>query len=148
MTDQQLTDRALWGIDPITGTTRDGEHGGVHKYGRDATKFMSDEALVRAADAIRSSDAYRNARQAEEESGLGYIRLSIPLETIFGPDYLRAVRGIRRNGTKNKPTGDPPGDSPPSQVNFRDGTMFVYFRRQADGTYPLVTMYPRPKDRL
>lgn len=146
VTDQQLTDRALYGIDPMTGTTTDGEHGGVHGYGRDATKFVSDEALLRAADVIRSSHTYNTARRVDEDTGLGQIRVEVPLSTIFGPDYREQVRGIRRGGTRNLPTGDPPGDSPPGPVDFTDGTMFAYFRRAPDGEYSLITMYPRPKD--
>ncbi|MBT0768533.1 hypothetical protein KIH74_06325 [Kineosporia sp. J2-2] len=41
VTERELTDRALWGIDPMTGTTTDGENGTQHRCGRNATKFTS-----------------------------------------------------------------------------------------------------------
>ncbi len=113
VTEDQLTDRALRGIDPMTGSTTDGESGRRHKCGREATKFTSEEAFVKAYDAITASQAFRDARQQDEATGMGHIRAEIPLASVYGPDYRQHVRGVRRNGTRAHPTGDPPGSAPP-----------------------------------
>jgi hypothetical protein len=53
---------------------------------------------------------------------------------------------VHRNGSKNKPTGEPPGTLPPSASDFTDGTVFAFFRQDAEGHYRLRTMYPKPKE--
>jgi hypothetical protein len=145
VTDQQLSDRALWGIDPMTGTPTDGDHGGQHHYGRDATKFTSDEALVAAESFARSTQSFRDQENANKTSGETRIHIVEPLEKVFGPDYLDKVRGVRRGGTKAKPTGDPPGTMNPTATDFTDGTLLALFRKGPDGDYLLTTAYPRPK---
>lgn len=146
VTDQQLTDRALWGKDPMTGTTTDGETGGTHNYGRNATKFTSDKALVDAERHMRTAPDFESQKKDNEITGDVRIRLEIPLRDIFGAGYQNHVHGIRRPGSKTKPTGDPPGDLQPSNTDFTDGTMFAFFKKSDDGEYKLRTMYPKPKD--
>lgn len=130
----------------MTGSTTDGESGRRHKCGREATKFTSEEAFVKAYDAITASQAFRDARQQDEATGMGHIRAEIPLASVYGPDYRQHVRGVRRNGTRAHPTGDPPGSAPPTMVDFTDGTVFAAFWQDTAGVYRLRTMYPRPKD--
>jgi hypothetical protein len=61
VTDLQLEDRAVRGIDPASGTTFDAfnkfSDGSPkpHKVGRNATAFTSDDALLQADDFARSS---------------------------------------------------------------------------------------------
>jgi len=146
ITDQQLTDRALRGIDPMTGTTTDGEHGGTHKCGRNATKFITDEALVRAEDFARNSEIYRIQQRENEITGKPFIAVRVPLMDVFGTSYLSQVKGIRRAGSKSKPTGDPPGSRPPTPSNFENGSLLAVFVRTNDGSYNLKTAYPDPED--
>jgi hypothetical protein len=70
----------------------------------------------------------------------------VPIADIFGSSYVQRAHGIRREGTKAKPTGDPPGSSPPTTTDFTDGYIIGVFRSGDDGEYKLITMYPIPKD--
>ncbi len=144
VTQEQLIDRVLRWIDPITGTTVDGEHGGEHKCARVATQVISDAAYVTAEASIRSSQDFLDVRAAAERDQESQIRLVLPLQTVLGPDYLRHVRGMRRNGSKAHPTGTPPGSSPPTQVDFTDGRMIAVYTKRSDGEFRLKTMFPDP----
>ncbi|GLY27838.1 hypothetical protein [Kineosporia sp. NBRC 101731] len=146
VTDQQLTDRVLWWIDPMTGTTVDGDTGRSHRCGRHATRITSPEAFLKAASFLRAGRAFAGQQQENTLSGIEYIRVEAPLSEIFGPEYRRYVKGIRMNGTRARPTGDPPGSRPPTPTDFTDGVMFAYFRRGPGGEYRLKTMYPKPMD--
>ena len=130
----------------MTGTTTDGETGGLHKYSRDATQFTSDAALVRAEEQLRGSQIYESGRRANETTGVTFIIVEKPLAEVFGPGYPLQVRGVHRRGSKNKPTGEPPGTLPPRPSDFTDGTVFALFRQDAEGHYRLRTMFPKPKE--
>ncbi|MBT0773983.1 hypothetical protein KIH74_33875 [Kineosporia sp. J2-2] len=146
ITDQQLTDRALWGKDPMTGTTTDGVHGGPHQYSRNATKFTADEALVQAERHVRSTREYRNREVECQTTGRRTFVVRVSLSDVFGPNYLARVRGIRRAGSQRNPTGIPPGSASPELSDFHEGFVHAVFRRTSDGQYHLTTMYPDPKD--
>ena len=71
VTDQQLQDRALHGIDPMTGTTEDGVRiGRRHRYGQHATRVTSEPAYVQGDDHLRRSPQFEAARGNAVENGL------------------------------------------------------------------------------
>ncbi|MCA9605522.1 MAG: RHS repeat protein, partial [Myxococcales bacterium] len=144
VTNQQLHDRALRGIDPMTGTTTDGVHGGAHQCGRHATAVVSHEDYVVADEHLRASADFEARRAAAEADGETTFPVDAPLEDIYGPDYQDHVRGVRRSGSKNHPTGNPPGSAPPTSTNFEHGTMFAIFQQDADGNWGTYTMYAQP----
>ncbi|GAA3629228.1 hypothetical protein GCM10022223_53470 [Kineosporia mesophila] len=146
ITDQQLTDRALWGKDPITGTTTDGATGGIHNYNRNATKFTTDTALVDADTYLRSSEEFKTQERNAAVTLDPRVQVNVPLQQVFGANYHHHIHGIQRTGSKNKPTGDPPGSQQPITIDFTDGTLFALYRKNAAGEYQLITMFPRPKD--
>ncbi len=140
VTEQQLEDRALRGIDPMTGTTTDGVHGGTHQYSKDATRVDSVEGFVDAERTVRESDAFRDARDRAIAEGRDRFQVETPLEDIYGPDYQDQVTGVTREGTRNNPTGSAPTD-------FTDGTMIGRYRIDEEtGDVQLNTMFPNPKN--
>lgn len=99
VSDEQLEMRARWGIDPITGTPKDGEHGQQHNVGRVATKFNSKRSLYGAIEAAFKSDEFRAKAQEAVAGGKEYVTVSnLTLISIFGPSYRRHVTGMRRIG--------------------------------------------------
>ncbi|MBT0771871.1 hypothetical protein KIH74_23215 [Kineosporia sp. J2-2] len=142
VTGQQLLDRALYWIDPMTGTTTDGDHGGQHLCGREATKILTDADYVSAEEFVRGSAAFEQKRNEAETAHNSRLQVLVPLSDIFGPAYRQHVSGIRRTGSKTKPTGDPQGSSPPVPVDFSGGSMKAIYTRRADGIWRLKTMYP------
>jgi hypothetical protein len=146
VTDQQLTDRALYRIDPITGTTEDGVFPGQdHKCARVAARINSEAAYVHAERVIRTSRAYAEARARAKVDGLDGWNVRVRLSEIFGDRYLHHVHGVRRNGSTNHPTGNPPGSLPPTEANFVDGSIVALFKDDPNGIERLHTMYPDPK---
>jgi hypothetical protein len=110
---------------------------------QDATRWRSDEALVRTADAIWDSPAGRAARAKEEDKfrrGLlrertdMRVQVSIPLETALGPDWRRSVEGrsLAANG-RSRPT-----------VFSVDARGFAYWQMGADNKWRLITCFPKP----
>jgi hypothetical protein len=128
----------------MTGTTTDGETGGTHKYGKNATRINSDEAYVEG-EAMRNSPEFEANRQKAETDGEKRFDVSKPLEDIYGPDYQDNVSGVTRGGSAKHPTGNPPGTAPPTQTNFEDGTMTGVYKQNPDGTWRTHTMFPEPK---
>jgi hypothetical protein len=98
------------------------------------------EDYIKAEDHIRNSQEYNNEVAAANAKTPPDNRIEVkkPLEEIYGPDYKDRVSGKTRTGTKNNPTGvqDP---------DFTDGSMVGRYRRDPDGSWKLVTMYPEPK---
>ena len=140
VTEQQLEDRAVRGIDPMTGTTTDGVHGGTHRYSKDATRVDSIEGFVEAEGIISSSQEFRDEFEEAVNVGDDFFSVEVPLEDIFGPDYQDHVTGVTREGTKNNPTGSTPTD-------FTDGNMQAVYRiDDITGEPELYTMYPKPRD--
>lgn len=140
ITQQQLTDRAMHGKDPMTGTTTDGVHGGTHGYSKDATKINSDESYVAGENKLRNSDEFRRkTADADDNAETRVVIEDQKLEDIYGPDYKDHVSGQTRQGSRNDPTGTTPTD-------FTDGTMTgIYDKDPGSGDWKLVTMYPDPK---
>lgn len=144
VTMQQLEERTLYKKDPMTGTTRDGVHGGKHQCGRHATKVNSEEAYVRADQHLRGSEEFKRNLEKAEKEGRRSFDVEKSLEEIYGKDYERHVSGIRRGGTNEFPTGKFTGSGPPARTNFKNGTMKGIYRKQNDGSWGTYTLYPNP----
>ena len=145
VTDLQLEDRAVRGIDPASGTTFDAFNKfpdgspKPHKVGRNATAFTSDDALLQADDFARSSTRFQqNIATARTNGDLFVDPVEIPLRDVFGNNYQDHVRGVTRLGSKNNPTGHIPTD-------FTDGTIKAIYKLDQNGNVKLHTLYPNPK---
>lgn len=145
VTDLQLEDRAVRGIDPASGTTFDAFNKfpdgspKPHKVGRNATAFISDDALLQADDFARSSAQFRqNIATARTNGDIFVDPVEIPLRDVFGSNYQDYVRGVTRVGSKNNPTGYVPTD-------FTDGSLKAIYRLDQNGNVKLHTLYPNPK---
>jgi hypothetical protein len=146
ITEQQLKDRAVKGFDPVTGTTNDAYNkfpNGTpkkHNYGRHATKFNSKEALVKADEKIRSSDAFKKKVADANASNAKVIAVTdTKLKDVFGDDYKKQVTGKTREGSKNNPTGNT------TNTDFTDGTIRAVYKKDAKGNWNVETMFPEPK---
>ncbi len=144
VTDVQLEDRAVRGIDPASGTTMDAfamfpdGTPRPHKVGRNATAFSSDEALVKADDFARNSQQFQQNVARAQANGDPYVApVELSLQDVFGSNYLEAVRGVARVGSPKNPTGHIP-------IDFTDGTIKAIFKLDNDGNASLVTLYPEP----
>jgi hypothetical protein len=145
VTDLQLEDRAVRGVDPASGTTFDAFNKfpdgspKPHKVGRNATAFDSDEALVHADDFARKSTQFeQNIANARANGDLFVDPVELPLKDVFGPGYKDNVRGVTRLGSKNNPTGH-------VNTDFTNGTIKAIYRLDQDGNINLHTLYPNPK---
>lgn len=134
------------GIDPASGTTFDAfnkfsSDGSPkpHKVGRNATAFISDDALLQTDDfARRSTQFQQNITTARTNGDIFADPVEIPLRDVFGSNYQNYVRGVTRLGSKNNPTGHIPTD-------FTDGTIKAIYRLDQNGNVKLHTLYPNPK---
>lgn len=145
MTETQLDDRAMYGKDPIIGTTDDAYNkfpDGTpkqHNAGKNATKFTSKESLVNGEDYARSSQQYKDAIAQAEAVGDNYITVKdIKLKDVYGTNYKDALFGKTRVGSKNNPLGT-------VKTDFTDGTITVKFKKDSSGNWNLDTMFPEPK---
>ncbi len=145
ITQQQLTDRAVKGHDPVTGTTDDAYNkypNGTprpHMASKDATKFTSKAAMVKAEEAVRSSQNYKDElKKAKDDGKTMFAVKGTKLEDALGADYKSKVAGVTRQGSKNNPTGSAPTD-------FTDGTIRAVYKKDASGNWNLHTMFPEPK---
>ncbi|MHA6883123.1 hypothetical protein [Ralstonia pseudosolanacearum] len=136
VTGQQLIDRAVEGLDPMTGSTVDGVHGGTHQYAQNATKVLSDEAYVYAEHYARNSQQFLDATGA---SMTGRAQVELPLSDIFGDDFRGYVYGVTRYGSKAAPTGY--GDT----LFSNDAYMIVRYKQDAGGVWRFNTMFPQPE---
>ena len=149
--------RALWGIDPLTGSpieglgefkTLDGLDDPIKDYlhtaPRNATRFETKEALVDADIAARNSQTFRDGVLAGDSE----IKVTLKLEDALGPDYLERVSGRQREGSANQnPKG--PQDNPglgTVPLDLTNGTLFARYVRNAEGVYELDTIFPAPVD--
>ncbi len=146
ITEVQLDERAMYGKDPITGTTDDAFRKDVngnpapHRSSKDATKFNNKEALVKAEDHVRNTAKFKNAvGNAHLNNTNSFAVDDIKLEDIFGVDYKKEVFGKTRVGSKNNPTGT-------TETDFTAGTIKAAFKKDASGKWNLETMYPEPKN--
>jgi len=144
VTDAQLEDRVLRGLDPASGTQFDAFNKNadgsprLHKVGRNATAFSSDASLVKADEAARDSHQFtENVRKAKENGDLFVDPVELPLVDVYGSDYKKFVRGTTRLGSKNNPTGH-------IDTDFTDGTIKAIYRLD-NGNVSLHTLYPNPK---
>ncbi len=145
VTEKQLNARAIEGKDPITGTTKDAFRKDAkgnplpHLTNKNATKFTSKEALVKAESFIKNTQEYKDAIKIAEQSGKkDAVVKNIELKNIFGSDYKNQVFGKTRTGTKNNPTGA-------NLTDFTDGTVKAVFQKDTKGNWNVYTMYAEPK---
>ena len=138
VTRAMLEARVLRGIDPMTGTRVDGETGGRHRAPSAASRFTTPEAFVAAETYVRSTPAYRSARDAavfDPAYQRGFFEVAIPIEDALGRNLLAEVEGVVR-------TGPPSSTVPLGTVNFDGGLVIARFRIAADGEPRLITMFP------
>jgi hypothetical protein len=141
VTDQQLDRRARLKEDPETGTRQDAYKKNAdgtpknHSCGDSATRINSEESYVKGEEYSRNSQSFKDQAAANEPT----IAVETPLEDVYGPDYKNEVAGRTRSAPWPNTT------APTTPTDFTDGTLVSVYRRQADGTYKLLTMYPEPK---
>ena len=147
ITQQKLADRALGGIDPASGTTDDAyakDRRGrprPHRFAQHATKWNSKAAMVKADEAIRNSQAFKDAvANADRLRDDTVVVNTIKLQDALGADYKDQVSGVTR-------VGPPP---PPRRVNsnptdLTDGTIRAVYKKDAAGKWNVETMFPDPK---
>jgi hypothetical protein len=148
VTEGQLADRSMHGIDPITQTREDGvKRGQDHSYSGNATQFTSDRAMVQSLKVVEGSHEFHlklKLAEAHNASNPGkprpqFVVKGVSLEKALGPQYDKHIRGVSRKGPAAAPTG---GES----INFTNGkVMAVYRYNRSTGKYQLHTMYPDPK---
>jgi len=126
----------MYGKDPMTGTTVDGVHGGVHQYAQHATKVTSDSAYVHAENFARNSQEFIDATTS---SITGRAQVEIPLKDIFGSNFSGNVFGITRQGSKIAPTGYT------ETVFGPNSSMIVRYKQNTAGEWIFNTMFPQPK---
>ena len=146
ITVQQLKDRAVKGFDPVTGTINDGYNKKAdgtpkeHNYGKDATKFNSKTALVKADETIRQTESFKKALKSATDTNDDVMAVDdTKLEDIFGKDYKTQVTGKTREGSKKHPTGNT------TDTDFTDGTVKAVYKKDAGGNWNIETMYPETK---
>lgn len=139
VTELALDNRAMYQFDPITGTTTDYFTRGQHNVGRNATKFVTDEAMLRAEAYARGSSEFATARADALANNLaGFPVKGLRLEDALGSNYAGQVFGKTRLGSINNPIGTAP-------IDFTDGTFTSIFRKSPSGNWNLHTMYPEPR---
>jgi len=132
---QQLIDRAVEGLDPMTGTRIDGVHGGLHQYAQHATRMNSNEAYAFAEQYARGSQHFATETAA---SVTGRAQVKIPLRDVFGDDFRDHVSGITRYGPKATPAGY-------GSTAFSDDAYLVArYKQNVNGDWLFNTMFPEP----
>lgn len=140
VTEGQLSDRAMHGVDPITQTKEDGERSGEdHNYSKHATQFTSDRAMAQAVRSVEKSTEYRDAlNEAQRKGENSFTVKDISLESALGTDYEEHVRGQTRKGSAANPTGSRP-------TILTEGTIFAKYKKDpATGQFHPVTMFAQP----
>jgi len=138
VTTQQLEDRVLKGHDPMKGSSTDGVTGKTHRQPPTATRIKTTEDFVSAENNIRSSEQYRDGRDAALSDGKQTFEVTVPLKDTLGEQYLDKVEGRTRVGPKK----------PPHSVvstDLTDGQMRAVYKLEAGSEPNLITMYPVPK---
>ncbi|WP_254605713.1 hypothetical protein [Pseudoalteromonas sp. JC28] len=144
VTKKQLVDRALRGKDPASGTIYDAYRKNpdgspaLHRVGKNASAFSSDEALVRADSFVRNSEAFKHTlaiAQAKNKRIMSAVEVS--LEDVFGENYRDFVRGVSRLGSKKNPIGY-------ELIDFSQGKVKAIYLRNGNNV-TLHTLYPEPK---
>jgi hypothetical protein len=146
ITPQQLADRALAGVDPASGTTNDAyakDRRGrprPHRFSKHATKWKSKEALVKADEAIRKSDDFKNAVADANRVGDDTVVVnSVKLQDALGADYKDKVAGVTRVGPP-----PPPRRTQSNPTDFTDGKIRAVYKKDAAGNWKVETMFPDP----
>ena len=119
------------GVDPMTGSARDGVTGGQHRAPATSSAFKSNEAYAQAESAARGSPEF-SARSAQ---GTPTIEVSVPLEDALGPNYLKHVDGVSKAGARQGTL---------NRVDYTGGRVVAVYERTSTG-YSLKTMYPAPR---
>lgn len=112
-------------IDPLTGTTTDGDHGGVHRCGPYATKFNDPADMAKVDAYVRS---YIDEHGAEPPS--------IPIADVLGPEGHKRLTGVYK---------DPENPDRYLPVDFEGGTIRAGYRQQPNGEWKAITMFPDPR---
>ena len=139
MTRQQLDDRSLHGVDPVT--ERIEYHGnGKPKAERNATAFSSNEAFAAADHNLRISVEFQRAAQQARDLGSRTFPVEgVALESVLGKNYRAHVWGRTRVGSYRNP------DRYTVDTDFTNGTTMAWFKYNGRGGYDLTTMYPVPR---
>ncbi|GAA4068422.1 hypothetical protein [Streptomyces hundungensis] len=110
-------------VDPLTGTTVDGVHGGTHRVGPYATKFNNPEDMVRADQYFRDEIA-----RTGEPPG------PTAIDQVLGAEGHERLSGYYRN---------PADHSEFLPVDFEGGSILPVYRIH-DGEWKLHTMFSNP----
>jgi hypothetical protein len=141
VTPAAIDDRALHKKDPITGTTTDYYTGGAHGAARDASKFVTDPAMLVAETHIRNTTLFqrkiRNANQLSQNIVVIEAADGVLLESALGSGYKSYLFGKTRIG--------PVGTGSLAPIDFTDGTLTAIFLRGRNGYWKLHTLYPNKK---
>ncbi|GAA2608314.1 hypothetical protein SMC26_29100 [Actinomadura fulvescens] len=111
-------------IDPMTGTTKDGVTGKLHKVGPYATRFNDPKTFQQAEKLLR---------ERALKSG-DYIQKA-PIEELLGKNGHKRFTGYYI---------DPHNPSKYLPIDFRAGTIKAIFKKDANGNLYPYTMYPDP----
>ena len=110
-------------VDPLTGTTVDGETGGAHRCGPYATRFDNPEDVKQADDFFRGQIAS------------GQIPVETPISEVLGPDGHQELTGFYK---------DPTDPTQYKNVDFEGGTIVPVYRPDGSGGQKLHTMFINP----
>jgi hypothetical protein len=142
VTENQLDRRVRLKEDPETGARADkyqkdnNGNPANHKCGDHATKVNSEESYVKAEEHSRNSQAFKD----KVSEGQTDIKVETPLEDTYGAGYKKHVSG------RSRTTPWPDTTTPSVPTNFENGgVMKAIYKRNAQGGYDLITMYPDPK---
>ncbi len=111
-------------IDPMTGTTTDGVHGGRHHCGAVSTAFGNAEDYVKAEVYLRKI-AVAEGRPAPEAT----------IEEVLGKEAESRMRGFRHEP-------DAPGRY--QEVDFTGGTIQASYKVDEDGNLLNRPLFPKP----
>ncbi len=137
ITEDKLEDRVLRGFDPVGQDTRDAFTGQVHRYGRHATRFTSQETLVKAEHYIRTDPEFEKTMASKKAAGQTWALVTLPIQDVLGPEFATKVDGKTRKGTKRDP-----GDC--IDTVFTGGSVKAVYRDPGDGNWLLHAIYPYP----
>ena len=112
-----------------TGKLPDGTQG---KVVRSSTKINSEQSYVQAYEYIKNTKEYEIGMQNIDR--LDEFGVTVPLEQVYGKNYLQHVSGkIRVGSVKNPVSVD--------DVDLTDGRITAFFRIE-NGKAKLITLYP------
>lgn len=142
-TDLDLALRAVYCVDPVTGSTQDGFKDTVHTSAYEATRFKTYEAIVWTDIGVRLTEAYEVERMIAEHHNDERFLVKVPLADVFpGSSHLGHFEGrfadVNRDGE--------PIARPIDFSNIDRWRICAMFTRVYDGSsatgWELYTMYP------